>query len=462
MSSRLRLAALALALQAGAAGARPLEPPQIEEGASFARAAATAAISGDAAGFGASLGADRILARHLGEAWRDLTERQRAELRAFVRDRFLRTLAPERGTDGGIAWSSARAAGETAIDADIGLRLGERTLKTRWVVERERGAWTLTDVRLSDPGISLAASAARSLGPEPLRRRDRARQARAEILPRLLGLATIAAAVLFARRRLSETRRSILYWTAAAPALLFLVDGALAARRAYSETYALTPDPRREPWRDAEERALVEQARGDLAAAHGAWSRALELGTPAGPALYRLGLLARDRGQPDQARRFFERALSEGDPAPGAARELAVQRLSARRDEEARELLQRYVAEAGPDPETLWLLAVAESNLGHDDASLAAVRVARLMVGESSDGAELEARVRARAADARGAVEALRRLEPEGRLNRPELRADPAYLAIATDPAWVAFLAETPRWSERTPTPIGAAQAAEK
>jgi hypothetical protein len=42
-------------------------------------------------------------------------------------------------------------------------------------------------------------------------------------------------------------------------------------------------------------------------------------------------------------------------------------------------------------------------------------------------------------------VAALRPLESEGKLDRAVLRADPSYLSIATDPAWVGFLAEQSR-----------------
>jgi tetratricopeptide (TPR) repeat protein len=382
-------------------------------------------MSGQVTIFGEALNPEKTLVRHLGESsWGSLSERQRGELRTFVRDRFLRTLAPPRGSAGGIAWSSARASGETTLDADVGLRLGERTLKTRWILERHPGGWRVTDVRLSDPGISLADSAVRSLGAAPLRRRDRGRQARAEILPRLLGLFAIAAVVLAVRRRLSGARRTILYWTAAAPAVLFAVDGALAARRAYSETYALTGNAPRERWREAEEKALAEDGRGNLAEANEAWATALALGAPPGPTFYRVGLLARERGALVEARELFERALAQREPAPGAARELAADRLSQRRDAEARALLERYVAAAGPDPETLWLLAVAESNLGRHGASAQAMRAARAMLGDSTEGAELEARVRARAGDARGAVDALRRLEPQDWVDRFALRAD--------------------------------------
>jgi tetratricopeptide (TPR) repeat protein len=315
-------------------------------------------------------------------------------------------------------------------------------LKTRWTVLRRAGVWKVADVRLSDPGISLAREAVRAIGVAPVRRTDRVREARAEALPRAVGLAAILLVVFFVRRGLSPQRRTLLYLTAAAPAVLFLVDGALAARRAYTETYALARRLPEQPWKGAEEAAERAVRQRDFQRAQAEWSRALALGAARGPTLYRMARVARDRGFPEEALGLFEQALAQPDPAPGAARELAAYRLGERRDREARALLERYISGAGPDPETLWLLAVAESNLGNHPAGLEAVRAARAMLGDTADGAELEARVRARAADARGAVEALRRMEPARRLDRSALRADPAYLAIATDPVWIAFLAE--------------------
>lgn len=442
---RIRGSLLALACWCGGVSAAPLEPPQIEEGTAFVRGAAAAALAGHAAAFGDSLDVDPTLARHLGAAaWAALTDWQKAELRTYVRDRFLRTLAVPRGVPVGIAWSSGRPSGDAGLSVDAGLALGDRTLKTRWTVSRRRGIWKVTDVRLSDPGVSLARAAAASLGPAPLRRQDSRRQARRVLLPRALGLAGIAIVVLAAGRRLSRPRRTLLYLTAGAPAILFAVDGALAARRAFSERYALVNEPPREPWRLAEDQADRAHRGGDLAAAQVHGERALALGAPAGPALYRSGRIARDRGLHGEARDLFRRALAEREPAPGAARELAAYMLGERLDREGRALLVRYVALTGPDPETLWLLAVAEANLGDVPASLDSIRAARALQGNEEDGAELEARVRARAADAAGAVEALRRLAPAGKLDRTALRADPDYVPIATDPVWVAFLAETP------------------
>ena len=141
----------------------------------------------------------------------------------------------------------------------------------------------------------------------------------------------------------------------------------------------------------------------------------------------------------------FERALAEVPPAPGAARELATMALTEGRLAEARSLLQRYLREAGPDPDSLATLAVIETGLGDTASAVATMETARGLVGEDWKKAELEARIYARSGNAAAAVAALRPLESEGRLDRALLRAEPAYLPIATDPAWVGFLAEEPK-----------------
>ena len=117
--------------------------------------------------------------------------------------------------------------------------------------------------------------------------------------------------------------------------------------------------------------------------------------------------------------------------------------VGAGRFSEAEPLLRRYLSMAGPDPDALSLLAVVETNLGRSDAALRSIAGARALVtGEGWRGEELEAQVRARAGDAAGCVAALRQLESQRELDRFALRSDPAYLPIATDPAWVAFLNE--------------------
>ncbi len=456
MTRYLQRAIAAGTLLLGCAGPAcgELNPLEVEEGTNFARRAATAILRGPQRVFLEALDVERILIPYVGvEGWRELTRRQKDELRSFVRERFARALSPPRGRQGEIAWSSARPAGESSLFADLGLKFGEKTLKTRWVVERGRDGWRVTDIRLSDPGVSLSRSAIRSLGPKPVRRGDRRDRTLAETFPRFLGLAAILLVVFFVRRRLSPSRRTLLYLTASAPALLFLVDGVLAARRAHTESYALPATPFREPWRRSGELALRAQREGRFEEARERWSEAIALGDSPGPIAYQMGLAALQTGNRGEARAHFERALQTREPAPGAARELAVLALAENRHADAHKHLERYLSQAGPDPDTLSLLAVAETNLGNHEAAVEAISEARAILGGTSKGTEIEARIRARAGDASGAVAALRALETRQPLDRWALRGDPAYLPIATDPVWVGFLAETPEVTVATVTP---------
>lgn len=444
-------AALALILSGptpAAAGEEDLVA--LEEASEVARRAAMAAMRGPQRIFSEVLDVDSLLASRVGaDAWRGLTDRQRERLRLVVRERFFQTLAPPRSVAGEIAWAAAQPAG-SGVDVFLGLRFGEKTLKTRWAMRHVGAGWRLSDIILSDPGISLAQAAVRALGPQPVRRRDAKKQAQAEALPRLAGLAAIGLLLLLVAPRLVPSKRTLLLLTAAAPAILFLVDGLLAVRRALSEPYALPAELPREPWRKAEQRALEAEREGDWEHAREHWARAQAAGDPPAPIQYQLGLGARKRGERDRARAAFERALAQREPAPGAAKELASMALEEGRYAEAEERLARYLSLTGPDPDALSLEAVVKTNLGKAPEALEAIRQARRLVGEGWRAAELEAQVHARASDAPGTVEALRTLEAQGLLDRAALRADPAYLPIATEPAWVAFLSEKPAV---TPTP---------
>ena len=440
-------AALAVAALLGNAPARADEPtpapapPGAEEAADFARRAALAALHGPPKIFLESIDADGILQRLVGPGvWAGLTERQQELLRAAARDHFVQALAPPAGTSAEVAWASVADSGRGPVFVDLGLRYGTSVLKTRWTVQRAGKGWAIEDIVLVDPGLSLAGEVGRLLGPEPVRRRDAGREARARATPRLAGFAAIVLVVLISARRLPPERRRLL-WIAAVPALLFLVDGALAVQRALSEPYALVESLPPQPWRQFEKRALAAQTEGRTEAAREEWSKALESGAPAGPVHYQMGLAARARGAPLEAAGEFKRALAESPPAPGAARELAAMALAEGRNADARSLLQRYVREAGPDPDTLSTLAVVETNLG-DPAAVETIRAARALVGEDWRKTELEARIYARAGNAAAAVAALRPLASEGRVDRASLRAEPAYLPIATDTAWVGFLDE--------------------
>ncbi len=416
--------------------------PDAEEAAEFARRAASAALHGPQKIFSESIDAHSILRRLLSApVWGELTERQKALLAATVRDHFARTLAPPRGTPAEVAWAALPPEPSSGpLVVDLGLRYGTRILKTRWIVRKGPRGWAVEDVVLADPGISLAEEVGRLLGPEPARRREGAREIRARAWPRLAGLAAIAALVLVVRPRLPTERRSFL-WLACVPAALFAVDGILAVRRSLSEPYALS-DPPPQPWRRFEEAALDAQRVGDWPSARESWGRALESGAPRAQVAYQMGLAARSGGEPALARADFDRALAEPPPAPGAAKELAALSLAEGRNPEARDLLERYLREAGPDPESLATLAVVDANLGDSAAAVAAIREARALLPEGWRRAELEAQIFARAGDAPAAVAALRTLGAEGRIDRQALRADPAYVAIAADPVWVAFLGE--------------------
>ena len=428
--------------------------PDLEEASEVARRAAGAALRGQQRVLSEALDIDGILSRRIGTAvWSQLTERQREGLRTTVRQTFAAALSPPRSEVGEVAWSSAREeAPGTAVF--LGIRFGNRWLKTRWRLRRAvPGGWRIEDVTLCDPGVSLAELSLRSIGERPVRPRDERRQARQEAYPRLLGLGVIALIVALVYPRLEPGKRVLLLLTASAPAVLFLADGALAVRRALAERYTVTEGVAAAPSDRWVRLAREAEREGQLQEAAEYWSRALAGGAAAAPISYERGLAARERGDLRAATLYFQSALDSPEPAPGAYRELALIALSEGRSADAERLIGRYLEATGPDPDALSVEAVAETNLGRPEAALAAIREARELVGSGARGAELEARIRARTADAAGAVAALRALEPGVPLDRDALRADPGYLPIANDPAWVAFLNERHAPPVPAPTP---------
>ena len=260
-----------------AATAVPAAPPEAEEAAEFARRVAFAALHGPPKIFLESIDADGVLRRILSTpVWGALTERQKALLASTVRDHFSRALAPPPGTAAEVAWASLPPSPENGgpMRVDLGLRYGDRVLKTRWSVRKGPRGWAIEDIVLADPGLSLADEVGRQLGSEPVRRRDRAREARARAWPRLAGLVALAAIVLVFQRRLTPERRPLLWFAAAVPALLFAVDGALAVRRTYAESLALS-EPPPQSWRPFEQAAIEAQRIGDWPAARSAWQQAV-------------------------------------------------------------------------------------------------------------------------------------------------------------------------------------------
>lgn len=437
--------ALGLARAAAAAPATA-SPSDVDAAADLARRAALDLLrSSSPRLFAEALDADGILARRLGAgAWSALTSRQREQLRAGVRERFIRTLAPVRAGAAEIAWSGAQAT-EAGVDAFLGLRFEDRILKTRWVLRRFGAGWRIADVVLSDPGVSLARVAENALGPKPLDHRTPGQEIWANALPRLAAIAVLAIVAFVVAFRVPPSKRALVYLTAAAPITLVAIDGGLAISRAVSEPYVVrAASPASERWRTLEQLALGADREGRPAAARDYWSQALSAGGPAGSIEYQIGRAARRSGDLEHARAEFERALGEDPPADGAGRELAEMDVQAGRFAEAEARLARYVANTGPDPESLSLLSVVQTNLGRSAQALESVQRARALMGEGWRGDEMEARVRARAGDAAGCVAALRDLERRGAgpIDRSALRSDPSYMPIATDPAWIAFLNE--------------------
>lgn len=373
--------------------------------------------------------------------WRDLSEQQRERVRGIVRRRFVETLEGHGTSPAEVAWSHARPDGG-GVSLFLGLRYPAGTLKTRWLLAPAGTGWVVRDVILSDPAVSLATEVGRSFGRSGIRRRDRVKEARAAAFPRLLGLAAIIALVAFAHRPLTPSGRTVLYMTAAAPAILFAVDGGLAVRRALSEAYEIPevlPPP---PWQAAEREASRLERDGRLDEARRAWQSAISAGALPGPADFRIGMAMKSAGRTEEAKEAFLGALSRSPAPPGASKELGLLALAEGDPAEARLRLQAYLDAAGPDPDTLSALAVAEANLGEKASAVRSVEGARALLPDRWKALGLEARVYAGAGDAARTVETLRELEREGPLDREALRSDPVYLPIATDPVWVRFLAE--------------------
>jgi tetratricopeptide (TPR) repeat protein len=332
----------------------------------------------------------------------------------------------------------------------LGLRYHSGVLKTRWLLARRDVGWRVEDVLLSDPGISLASEAASSLGVAAIHPRSRASEARRVALPRALGIAAILAIVFFLGRRLAPAGRRTLAVIAVAPAILFAVDGFLSVRRVLSEPWVVPEVLTPPAWTAAEREALAAERRGRMDDARRYWEKAVAAGAPAAPSDYQLGLALKAAGRVAEARAAFARARSRSPAAPGASKELGLIALAEGNAAGARDLLRQYLDEAGPDPDAFSALAVAQANLGEKSDAVASVEHARLLLADRWRGLRLQSQVYARAGDAKKAVAALRALESDGDVDRETLRSDPAYLPIATDPAWVAFLSEI---LPRKPTP---------
>ncbi|HKA37981.1 MAG TPA: hypothetical protein VKH43_14245 [Thermoanaerobaculia bacterium] len=309
----------------------------------------------------------------------------------------------------GIAWSEMTASRAGFPEVIVGISIGEKTLKTRWELKPEGGAWRIEDVVLTDPGISLAAASLASLGALPAVRPPFVSRAGRQVVPWLGLLAILAIFVAVTAPRIEAERRRILYLTAAVPAAIVAAGAIAAAVRLVSQPYALHVEA---------------------------------VAPPPGPTDYERGIAAKQSGDSRAARASFEAALAGPQPAPGAARELAALALEAGEFPLAENRIASYLAAAGPDPDSLALAAVIQANLGKRKEAVKSIAAARRLLGPGPKAAELEAKIRARASDAAGAVAALRPLVEGRTVTRETLRSDPSYIPIATAPEWVRFLNE--------------------
>jgi Tetratricopeptide repeat len=416
----------------------------VEEASEVGRRAATALLRGERRVFEEALDADSIAMRVVGDGiWKELSDRQRERIRRAVHDRFVDSLSPPHGAAGEIAWSAARPQGDDVL-VFLGLRYRAGVLKTQWLLARRTNGWRIEEVVLSDPGISLTREAASALGATAIHQRDRAQEARAVALPRVLGIVAIGAIVFFLGRRLAPSGRRILVVTAVAPAILFVVDGVLSVRRVLSESWVVPEVLTAPAWKTLQGEAIAQERRGRLDDARRYWERAVAAGAPAAPSDYQLGLALKAAGRITDAKAAFVRASRHSPSAPGASKELGLIALAEGNSAEAREQLQKYLTVAGPDPDAFTALAVAEANLGEKGNAVASVEQARMLLADRWRGLRLQSEVYARAGDAKKTIAALRALEAEGAIDREALRSNPAYVPIATDSAWIDFLAETP------------------
>ena len=371
-----------------------------------------------------------------------------------MREHFAQALAPVGGRVRRGRVGLRRGLRQGAVFVDLGLRYGPSVLKTRWTVRPHAARTGRSRTSSSSiPGISLAGEVGRLLGPEPVRRHDAAQR----------GPRPRAAA----RRRLPrDPRRSPSSSGAGsrpkAPAssgsrppfrrCSFSVDGALAVHRALSEPYALVESLPPQPWRQprSSPSPLRRTAGRRRPAPRG--TRRSRPGPRPGRSTTRWDSPPARAATRPRPRRISSARSPEAPPAPGAGRSSRPLALTDGRLAEARSLLQRYLREAGPDPDTLATLAVVETEprrhrrRRRDDADGARAASERAGRRPSSRPRSTPARATRRRPSRRCA-----RSKAEGQLDRAVLRADPAYLSIATDPAWVGFLAEASRGSSTPP-----------
>lgn len=420
-----------------------LSPAQIEEAASVARHAAEAALRGRTQLFLEAVDRTALASSAVGTPLAvRLTDRQRDLLERESVSTMLRALVPRPDPlASALPIGASIRNGEARVTLMLTASAG--SLKTDWSLKARHGEWKIEDIVLTDAGRSLREEAVEALGPPPRAvLRHRHSDARRAAWPRAAGLAAvIVIAGIFLRHMHGRERRIVLF-AAAAPALLFTLDGALAVVRIYREPVELrgSPDERREVLLRNFDRAL---SRRDEAAARRALAEAAAAGARPQPLHFVLGRLYEELRIPSRAGEEFTQALKPPNPAPGALAGLARLAVAAGDADQALAQLDRYFALTTPDARTLSIKAVALGQKHDLDGAQQVLTQALALAPEEPALYDISARLAAAKEDAASAVDRLREEERLRPLSRQALAKDPDFRPIEDDPVWQSFLAET-------------------
>jgi Flp pilus assembly protein TadD len=440
-SSGWLLAALAIA-SAGAAQEAPPSPVSVEEASAVARHAADGLLRGRTSLFEEAFDRPALVAAAVGSSFAArLTARQRSQLENTLLQAIAGTLVQRPNPQAAARILSARARnGEVVVTLLLPGRAA--ALKTDWRLKPRHGEWKIEDIVVADAARSLREEAVESLGPLPVaslrRQRTEARQA---VWPRLLGiLAVFLVAAIFVRH-LQPKEKPVLLVVAAAPAILFALDGALAVIRIYREPVAVRFSPNN-PRLAVLRRFQEAIARREPSSAKELAAEAYALGARPQPLDLELGELYAEMNNRERATDSFHKALLPPRPAPGAWAGLARLALAAGNFDEASADLDQYIAATTPDPAVLSLKAIALAQ--NRDFVRAQVCLEEALDLEPLEPAlfDLSARIAAAAGDAEIAVSRLRSEEKLRPIDRQSLAQDPAYRGLAGKAVWDEFLSE--------------------
>jgi hypothetical protein len=326
-------------------------------------------------------------------------------------------------------------------------------LKTDWRLHYRAGRWRIEDVRLADMDRWLREDAVHYFGEPPLaRRRNGSLAIRRAAVPRAAGLLGVAVVAFIFFRRTKGRDRMIVLLAAAGPALIFVLDGALAVSRVLREPIQVLADNAApvQPWL---ERFQAAAARKSFDAAKEAAARAIALGARPQPINYTLGRLCEDRRDLAQSAAFYRKALTPPRPAPGGWAGLARVAMAQSRYEDVVRDFSLYFQAVAADPASLFLQAAAQGQLHEFEAAQETISRAIGIDPAAPELYALSARLAAADSDAGLAISRLREEEKLHAVDRSELSRDPGFAEIADRPEWKAFLAEAPTAAVPEPAP---------